>query len=146
MNYSVKVAKNLLKRYHTNNPYLLCEELNISVTFSDLPQHLQGFYCKVLGMPFVFINQTLCEQEQRAICAHELGHALLHPDINTLFLKQKTMLVSEKFEKEADLFATQLLIPQKLASYCFGEESIESLSFALGVPQRYIDMKKTCIE
>lgn len=38
----------------------------------------------------IHINDHLDETLQRFTCAHELGHALLHHDINTTFLKAKT--------------------------------------------------------
>lgn len=145
MHYSVKTASKLSKQYQTNDPFHLCERLNISITLSELPEHLKGFYIKVFDIPFIFIQQSLPEQEQRGICAHELGHAILHPDLNTLFLKQKTLLSSEKLELEADLFAAQLLIPEPLKQYCLEGESVEQLSFQLNVPQKYIAIKKNCI-
>ena len=59
-------------------------------------------------------NTDLSESEQRFSCAHELGHALLHPDANTPFLTKYTYLSVDKYEIEANKFALKLLIPDEL--------------------------------
>lgn len=47
-------------------------------------------------------------------CAHELGHAILHPDENTAFLKKNTLFSTDKIEVEANTFAVELLLPDEL--------------------------------
>lgn len=43
---------------------------------------------------------------QRFICAHELGHLILHPIKNTLYSVSK-------IEVEANIFAVELLVPDE---------------------------------
>ena len=45
------------------------------------------------------------------VCAHELGHMLLHKKANALFMDSRTYFVSSKYENEANAFAAELLIP-----------------------------------
>ena len=43
---------------------------------------------------------------RRAVCGHELGHAVLHGQINSLLLGD----ADSRMEQEADLFAATLLL------------------------------------
>jgi Zn-dependent peptidase ImmA (M78 family) len=58
----------------------------------------------------IIINCDLDEWLKRYVCAHELGHAVLHPDINTGFLKKHTLFPIGRFEREANEFAINLLL------------------------------------
>lgn len=46
--------------------------------------------------------------------AHELGHAIMHPDANTPFLRKCTGLLISKMEIEANKFAAELLIDDEV--------------------------------
>lgn len=52
------------------------------------------------------------------MCAHELGHALLHEGHNALFLRERTDFVMERYEREADLFAGYLLLDGETVEEC----------------------------
>lgn len=65
-------------------------------------------------MKQIHINHALSEQMQLLTCAHELGHALLHPNANTPFLRNSTMLSVDKMEIEANNFAMELLIDESV--------------------------------
>lgn len=99
----------LTKKYKTSNPFEIAEALNISVFYENLGT-IHGYYNKPLRMKQIHINCSLCEQEAMYTCAHELGHAILHPNASTPFLRSNTMLSVEKMEIEADTFAVNLLI------------------------------------
>jgi len=100
----------LTKKYNTSNPFELADLLNISVFYENLGT-INGYYNRPLRMKQIHINCLLNEQEQKYTCAHELGHAILHPNASTPFLRSNTMLSVEKLEIEADTFAVNLLIP-----------------------------------
>lgn len=60
------------------------------------------------GEVMMFINSAYTLGHQRFTAAHELGHIVLHnKDVKSSHLLKKDM----KLEKEADLFATELLMP-----------------------------------
>ena len=44
------------------------------------------------------------------MCAHELGHIILHPDVNTSFLMRRTLFSVDKIEQQANRFAIGLLM------------------------------------
>lgn len=112
-----KEVNQLIRKFGTNNPYDIARELNISVTFEELGS-IYGYYNSPLRMKQIHINQNLPEHLKKFTCAHELGHAIIHPKSNTPFLKNNTFLSVQKMEIEANKFATELLISDDvLAEY-----------------------------
>lgn len=112
-----KKVNQLIRKFGTNNPYDIARELNISVTFEELGS-IYGYYNSPLRMKQIHINQNLPEHLKKFTCAHELGHAIMHPKSNTPFLKNNTFLSVQKMEIEANKFATELLISDDvLAEY-----------------------------
>lgn len=109
MNNIKKITKNLIKNYRTRNPFEIAKKLKIEIIFSDF-ENLRGFFKKVLKKKYIFINSNLNEFEQMLVCAHELGHALLHSSNNYQFMLDNTSILKESIiEKEANLFLKYLL-------------------------------------
>ena len=108
-----KKVSSLQRKYKTNNPFDIAKSLGIIVLFEELGS-INGYYNKQLRMKQIHINCNLSRHEQHFTCAHELGHALLHPNANTPFLRSKTYMSIEKLEIEANTFAAELLIPDSL--------------------------------
>lgn len=57
------------------------------------------------GQPFVFLNTKVSAERQRFDCAHELGHLLLHSDLDRVHGRDK--------ELEANRFAAAFLMPAR---------------------------------
>ena len=54
----------------------------------------------------------MSEFDQKLVCAHELGHAILHSSNRIQFLIDNTKILRRnKIEDEANLFASWLLFP-----------------------------------
>ena len=104
-----KKIKSLIRKYDTNNPFELADYLNIAIIFEPLGS-INGYYNKQLRMKQIHINSELDRHTQVFTAAHELGHALLHPNANTPFLRNNTGLNLNKYEIEANKFAMELLI------------------------------------
>lgn len=104
-----KFVKSLIKRHKTNNPFEICQRLNILILYKDLGS-VRGFFRHRYRKKIIYINSTLCPQIQRQVCAHELGHAVLHTKVNTVFLNLNTYTNTDKIEIEANTFASELLI------------------------------------
>jgi Zn-dependent peptidase ImmA (M78 family) len=103
------IVEQLIKIHNTNDPFKIAKEKNIIVLFADLKDTL-GFYSTYKRFRFIHLNNNLTEEEQLFVCAHELGHAILHPKSNTPFLRENTLLSVEKLEVEANTFAVELLL------------------------------------
>lgn len=113
MKWIQKEVQKLTKRYKTNCPFEISDFKNIHVVFWDLHEDIWGFYIYERRNHFIFINNNLESYLKRFVCAHELGHAILHTKINTPFLKANTFYPIDKIEREANEFAVNLLLYDK---------------------------------
>lgn len=82
--------------------------MGIQVIYEPLGNTL-GYYSKHFRTKFIHINELTSEKKKEFVCAHELGHAIFHPDFNTPFLKKHTFLSTDRIEVEANTFAIELL-------------------------------------
>lgn len=129
----------LIKKYNTSNPFELADVLKISVFYEELGT-INGYYNKPFRMKQIHINQNLNEQDAKFTCAHELGHAILHPNASTPFLRSKTFLSVDKLEIEANIFAVNLLIPDETIMEN-NNFTTEQLSKLLGYNQELIELR-----
>jgi Zn-dependent peptidase ImmA (M78 family) len=105
---AVDQANKLIKKYGTSNPFKLAEHLGVIVLHEYLGRSL-GYFSKQFRIKIIHINENAHEKLQRFICAHELGHAILHPNANTPFMKKQTLFSTENIEVEANIFAIHLI-------------------------------------
>jgi len=130
MDIKLKVL-NLIVKYGTKNPFKLAKKLNIEIIIEDLGE-VRGLFKKVLKRKFIFINSKLNEFDKNLVCAHELGHAILHSSSNYQFLIDNTRILRKsRLEDEANLFASYLLIPddEVFEEYEFRETETNFLMF-----------------
>ncbi|MCI8649140.1 MAG: ImmA/IrrE family metallo-endopeptidase [Anaerotruncus sp.] len=134
------LVEKLVEQYRTNDPFTLCSDLGIEILTMQLPPSIRGFYVTLLHVPFIYLNQGLSgEQERRAVCAHELGHALLHQEYNSLFLQKNTEFVTERYEKEANLFAGYLLLDGAFCKDCrCNGWTLEQISRYVALPEEVV--------
>ncbi len=132
----------LTKKYNTSDPFEIADALNISVYFEELGT-INGYYNKPFRMKQIHINQNLNEQDAKFTCAHELGHAILHPNASTPFLRSKTFLSVDKLEIEANSFAVNLLIPDETIIEIIDNRNctLEYMSRVLGYNQKLIELR-----
>lgn len=104
-----QIVDELVKKFGTKNPFEICKHLNIKVLRVYLPSNINGFFRNNCGDKCVFLSKSLSSKKAEFCCAHELGHALLHDKLNSIFLSSDTYFCTEKFENEADTFAAYLL-------------------------------------
>ena len=120
MNIKLRVL-NLIARHRTRNPFKLARALNIEIIYQDLGE-VRGFFKKILRRKYIFINSELSEFDQKLVCAHELGHAILHSSNRIQFLIDNTKILRRnEIEDEANLFASWLLFPENDIEFEFKE-------------------------
>lgn len=135
----IELVNNLVKKYKTNDPIELAGYLNINILFEELGT-INGYYNTVFRSKFIHINSSLEEYKQKFTIAHELGHAILHPKANTPFLRENTLFSIDKLEKEANLFAVNLIISDDdLEEY--KEFTINQLSSVFGIHEKLIELR-----
>lgn len=135
-----KLVTQIIKKYKTNNPFELAEALGIDVLYENLGS-INGYYTKILRCKFIHVNYNLDEARQRYTIAHELGHALLHPNANTPFLREKTLFSVDKLERQANTFAVELLMPDSLIQQYEGY-TIHNIADIVGIPNGLEVLKK----
>lgn len=139
MNKIKALAEGTYKKYGTADPFLLCDELGINTFRLKMPDRTNGLYYHIKGKKIILINDALSPAKARFTAAHELGHALLHPDSNSFFLKSKTAFEIGRFERQADFFAVCLLVSPFEERADFSEISPEALSSLTGIEMSAIE-------
>lgn len=135
-----EVAIEIAARYNTNNPFDIARERNIGILYEPMKTTL-GFYVRYRRFQHIILNDDLSEGMQRFVCAHELGHSILHADLNVPKLTRYTMFSRDKFERQANTFAVELLLPDELLREYEGY-SIYHLADSYGVPQEFVELKR----
>ncbi|MEH7050594.1 ImmA/IrrE family metallo-endopeptidase [Bacillus pseudomycoides] len=132
---------NIVAKYQTIDPFEIARQKNITVLYADLGNTL-GFYNTYKRFKFIHINNQIDETIQRFVCAHELGHAVLHPKANTPFLHNKTFFSVDRLEIEANTFAVELLLTDEMISaYEDTRLSIQEVAEIHGVPEGFALLK-----
>jgi len=107
------LPRKLVRKYNTCDPFRLAEKLGIIVLFRSDFVKQRGAAVIAMKNRFIFINSNLSEQRQRMVCAHELGHLLLHRSScgkGGLVLNHELFDINDQLEYEANVFAANLLI------------------------------------
>lgn len=134
-----KIAVSLIRKFNTNNPFAIADHLGITILYSDM-KNVLGFFSQYKRSKFIHLSSYIPEHLESFVCAHELGHAICHPHINTPFLKQHTLFCTDKIESEANAFAVELLLPDSVC-YEYEERTIYLIAAEHGVPYEVIDLK-----
>ena len=95
----------------SRDPIRIAKFAGIGIVICQL-EELSGFYKLIKRKKWIFINEDLMDTDMfRVVVAHELGHAFLHRTKECAFIKNHTLLLTSWVEREANLFAAELLIP-----------------------------------
>ncbi len=104
-----KIVQILIKKYKTTNVYELAKCLGIILEIVPLGSY-SGSYFYIKRRKVIFLNSCLNEYERIIVLSHEIGHSVLHKKTNCYFMKNKTLLLTSKIEREANIFACEYLI------------------------------------
>lgn len=108
--YILSVANEMALQFD-RDPYIAASENGAIISFKDLGS-LKGAFFSSLPKPAIVINDALDDTMKKIVCAHELGHFILHK--NRAFSCEKidfsSKSISGKCEREANLFASAFLI------------------------------------
>lgn len=138
----IDIVNGLLETYGTLNPFELCDYMNIKIMHSNLGKEIKGFFQRTPNdYEIIHLNSELVLEEKKYICAHELGHAILHTDLSISFFIENTLQVKNKYEIQADKFAAELLLYDIESNYAINELTLSQLSAYYGVPEHLIKLK-----
>lgn len=109
MDVKAKVIE-LINKYNTNNPFRIAKELKIIIRFCALGNIL-GYHLYDSRFSVINLNENLTDGLRTFVCAHELGHAVLHKGVATNLLKYHSFFSTGYIEREAHTFAVELILP-----------------------------------
>lgn len=133
------IIERLIRKYKTSDPEELAKCLGYKIIEMNLGK-MAGSYRLLKRKRTIFINSNLNYHQRKIVLAHELGHALLHPKINCNFMQNKTLLLTCKIEREANLFACELLINDNiLGNYI--DKSLNEIAAAEYLPLELLKLK-----
>ena len=134
-----RLVDSLVRKYKTRNPFEIISHLNVIIVFYPL-HGVKGFYQYFQRNNIIYIDEALSDQERLFVCAHELGHMLLHKKANAIFMDSRTQLNTTKYEIEADRFAIDLLISDIDIEEHLGFSSMQ-FSRLFGYNKRLIELR-----
>ncbi|MEG0843853.1 MAG: ImmA/IrrE family metallo-endopeptidase [Romboutsia sp.] len=138
-------VKDLINEYKTNNPYDLVKCLGISHVRFPLSGRMNGYYTREFDGDNICTNSNLSKEEEVVVLAHEIGHAILHPGQCYLFRSTNTYYSKSKFERDANIFAAELLLDDNIFEEYVGY-SLYDISKIVGMSVKLLEYKYKNLE
>lgn len=137
-----KIRK-IVKKYGTNDPFKLADYLGaVTITGPIRDKNTRGCYYYYKRGGVICISESLSEEEARMVCAHELGHFILHRKVNSVLLKNTTFQNMNRYEIEANRFAAYLLIPKnELTEYSEYGYTLKQLACIFKVSEEFMELR-----
>lgn len=104
----------IVKEMYGNDPIKICNKLKIPINYINLrPDVTKAYTIKVFEKTAININNQCTLKSQKVLCAHELGHVLIHSQKSINEFNDNDL----SCEYEANLFAVSLLFNQDDLNY-----------------------------
>lgn len=136
-----RLADRIARKYRSRDPFEIIQEMNAILIYTHL-EGIRGLYQYFQRNHIIYIDDGLPDREQRFVCAHEMGHMLLHRKMNAIFMERHTFLNRNKFEIEANMFAMDLLVSDDILEE-YREYTTEQLSRLLGYQEELLKLRIT---
>lgn len=105
-----KFVEKQKKRFRTNDPFQIAEALGIVIAYKKFDA-LKGMYFISERISFIYLNEDMDEQMERAVLFHEIGHHLLHRHLASVSFQEFGLYdMTSKPEMEANIFAANMMI------------------------------------
>lgn len=128
-----------MQKISDRDPIEIARQLGIEVMFEQLGT-IRGYYNREYHHKMIHINVDLDKRQQRIVCAHELGHAVLHPNANTPFLRSSTLISVGRMETEANKFAVDIIWDdEELRAY--QDWTIPQIAVRLGISEKIAEYR-----
>lgn len=139
-------VNNLVKKYDERDPFKLCRAMGIILLFQSLgtaPDAIKGFFLESKRIRTITVNSDLPEVIQKIIVAHELCHAENHRKSGIHAFHEIAMFDhTSVYEKEANLFAAELLLQDKDVLDALNQDTtFFTAAASLCVPAELLDFK-----
>ena len=138
------LAAKIAAKHNTRNPLQIAEDLGFIIVFAPLVD-MRGYHQRIRRRNIIYINSDLDEQQQRLVCAHELGHYFMHRGMNRIFMDHSTQIVTQKFENEAHCFSMELIYSDEELSL-FLSRPISDAAAYMGVSLQMAERRMSTVE
>ncbi len=138
----IKEVANLVRKTSSRDPFEICRQKKINVRYHFLGD-IKAYYFSVSRIRNIVINESSNDVAKKILCAHELGHVVLHEDIASKhgFHESTLFDATTHTEYEANLFAAELLISDEEILEHFEGDSFFEIAKKLSVSPELIDFK-----
>jgi len=123
-----KLSEQVLEENYIEEPpidiYEVAKNYGLEVEEQSFPSkysQISGFITEDNGAPHLVVNAADSKNRKNFTVAHELGHWLMHrdnlradPKVGVLFRIPLGKLNADPLEKQANTFAANLLVPEKM--------------------------------
>jgi len=134
----------LVAKHRTRDPFELAAAMGRIIVIVPLID-VRGFYQYIKRSHIIYLSDKLDDPERSLVCAHELGHSILHTKTNAVFLDSRTHFVTAKYEDEADRFAMGLVFSDdKFYEYLY--MPISDIARALGVTDKMVTCRLQMVQ
>ena len=138
LNVKDEVIK-LIKRFNTNDPFIIAKNLNVIIRLVPIG-NIFGYHISDSRFDVIHINAKLDDEMKIFVCAHELGHAVLHKGVSTNFLRYHSFFTMGKLERQAHTFAVELILPDYYLQE-HPEFGLYQLADLHGIPRNLVKLK-----
>lgn len=115
----------------TRDPYSIADFLGIEVDEYPFRSRIKGMVVEASDGVCIAINSVLSSPWKRFVLAHEIGHVQLsYKGVGYFFLSEYTLMLP-LVEREANLFAMELLAGDEQP---YWEETVEQFAARVGIP------------
>lgn len=136
----LQISKKLKRIYGDNvNVYDVIEHYGIILAEVDTENFIAG-YRLIKRWKVIQVNQNLDENMKRCVLWHEVGHALMHRTVNCYYMANRTRLRTMQYEVEAEQFAADMLLPERIDDALEGCTAQEIAAF-YGVTVNLVETK-----
>ena len=119
----IDLAKDFRQCYNTNDAIEVANSIGINVIMRK--QNTDDFKAHIVKFdkytPFICVNENFSPVSRNVLCAHELGHAILHEDTIYNQFDTSTDMIKQKQEYEANLFAVAFLCDEDVFNMPFSQ-------------------------
>lgn len=142
MQYIIDKSEEVLEEFGGSDIFETAENSGAKVWFRELGS-LKGFYVFVNGCRYIVINEDLDDTTAAVVCAHELGHDMLHRELSEGGIRENTLFLdNNKTEREANLFAADILISdEEILDAITDHNDLQSLAAEMCMPVELINFK-----
>lgn len=141
-NHKIKrLINHYIRLTGTRDPSEIARSIGIRIAILPLG-NIAGNYQLINRKRWILINEDIPPDSAlfKIVLAHELGHAIFHRKENSAFIKNKTLLLTSRIEREANIFAAHLLITDDMLQEYTGFTE-EQFCQCTGYPKELLELR-----